>query len=118
MPVRAPRICKCGKVVPSGVTCPCVARDNRDRKARHDAKRPPASARGYDKEWAKRAKEYLARPGNDLCQCGAPAVLVRHVNSIKSRPDLRMAESNWRPGCQRCNAIDAADERRTERNRT
>ncbi|MBP2611410.1 hypothetical protein J2774_001534 [Rhizobium pusense] len=28
-----------------------------------------------------------------------------------------MVKSNWKPGCQRCNAIDAANERRAlERN--
>ncbi|NTB86390.1 endonuclease [Agrobacterium tumefaciens] len=118
MPVRAPRICKCGKVVPSGVICPCVARDNRDRKARFDLKRPAAHKRGYDSEWRTQAKAFLAIPGNDLCECGAPAVLVRHAVSIKRRPDLRMVKSNWRPGCQRCNAIDAAKERLEQKGKT
>ncbi|WP_233284175.1 MULTISPECIES: endonuclease [Agrobacterium] len=88
-----------------------------ERKARFEKKRPAARDRGYDNEWRKQAKSFLAIPGNDLCECGAPAVLVRHVISIKKRPELRMSKTNWKPGCRRCNARDAADERRTnERN--
>ncbi|MGV1817769.1 endonuclease [Agrobacterium sp. CG160-95] len=86
-----------------------------ERKARFDKKRPAARDRGYDSEWRKQARAFLAIPGNDLCECGAPSVLVRHVISIRKRPDLRMNTTNWRPGCQRCNALDAAEERRTER---
>lgn len=94
-----------------------MAASDAQRKARFDKKRPSASQRGYDKEWEREARAFLALPGNDLCDCGAPATLVRHVKSIRTRPDLRMVRSNWRPGCQRCNARDAAEERRTlERN--
>lgn len=118
MPTRAPRICKCGKAVPSGITCPCVARDNRDRKARFDEKRPSARKRGYDSTWEREAKAFLSLPQNEFCQCGAKAMVVMHIKSIRTRPDLRMVKSNWKPGCQRCNAIDAANERRTlERNK-
>lgn len=113
MPVRAPSVCGyCGKAHAKGESCAAVARMARERKARFDQKRPPARKRGYDKEWEREAKAFLALPGNDLCECGAPAVLVRHARSIRTRPDLRMARSNWRPGCQRCNALDAAEERR------
>ena len=83
------------------------------RKARFDKTRPAARQRGYDAEWTREAKAFLALPGNDLCRCGAPAVVVMHIKSIRTRPDLRMDRTNWRPGCQRCNAIDAANERRT-----
>lgn len=88
------------------------------RKARFDKKRPQARHRGYDKEWAREARAFLALPENELCaRCGAKATVVMHIKSIRTRPDLRMARSNWRPGCQRCNAIEAAEERRTlERN--
>lgn len=114
MPTRAPSICGyCGKAHAKGESCAVRSRMAKERKARFDLKRLPARKRGYDKEWEREAKTFLALPGNDLCSCGAPAVLVRHAKSIRIRPDLRMARSNWRPGCQRCNALDAADERRT-----
>ncbi|NTH50929.1 endonuclease [Agrobacterium rhizogenes] len=115
MPMRAPRICGCGKVVPSGTVCQCQERAARERKARFDKKRPTARKRGYDAEWQREAKAFLAQPGNDLCACGAHATVVMHIKSIRKRPDLRMVRSNWRPGCARCNAIEAAEERRLER---
>ncbi|WP_449525281.1 endonuclease [Devosia sp.] len=81
------------------------------RKARFDKTRPNATNRGYDRTWEREAKAFLSHPQNMLCQCGAPAVLVAHRQSIRQRPDLRMVRSNWRPSCQRCNAIEAAQER-------
>lgn len=108
MPVRAARICGCGHRVASGVLCPCEERRSKERKARHDAKRPNAQARGYDAEWQEEAKAFLRAPGNERCACGAPSTVVMHVISIRRRPDLRMVKSNWRPGCHRCNAREAA----------
>lgn len=111
MSIRPPRLCSCGNVVAHGTRCQCQANQDCARKARHDQRRPSARQRGYDAAWERASKAYLARPGNDRCDCGAPAVLVRHIKSIRIRPDLRTVESNWRPGCQRCNALDAAQER-------
>lgn len=114
MPSRAPSVCGyCGKAHTSAEPCTTVARMAAERKARFDKKRPNSTARGYDRQWAAEAKAFLARPGNELCACGQPATLVRHKLSIRTRPDLRMDKTNWRPGCQRCNAIDAANERLT-----
>src|SRR5690606_39283383 len=94
--------------------CETVKRMARERKARFDRKRPNSSRRGYDRQFEEAARAYLQEPGNDLCQCGARAVLVAHRRSIRSAPHLRMERSNWRPSCARCNAIDAARERRKE----
>lgn len=117
MPVRAPRVCgHCGGVHAGGERCRRVEAMARERKARHDAGRPQARDRGYDSQWEKAARAFLALPGNSRCACGAPAVVVRHVVSIRRAPQLRMERSNWRPGCQKCNAKDAARERREERN--
>ncbi|MDP9559763.1 UNVERIFIED_ORG: 5-methylcytosine-specific restriction endonuclease McrA [Rhizobium nepotum] len=113
MPSRAPSVCgHCGRAHAPGESCAAMARMARERKARFDQKRPHARARGYDREWEREAKAYLSRPENQFCQCGAKAVVVRHIKSIRLRPELRMDQSNWRPGCQRCNALDAAEERR------
>lgn len=112
MPTRAPRVCgHCGGVHQSGVRCPRAVAGDRERNARHDARRPNARARGYDAEWEREAKAYLAL--HKHCRCGAPAVVVMHIRSIRTAPHLRMERSNWQPGCHRCNAIDAARERRT-----
>jgi len=88
-----------------------MAAAERERKARFDQRRPNSRARGYDHEWESQAKAFLAEPGNDTCQCGAPAVVVAHRISIRRAPHLRMDRSNWRPSCVRCNSIDAARER-------
>lgn len=110
MPSRAPRICACGRVVAHGEICPCRAKAAAERKARHDQRRPNSSQRGYDSRWEKTAKAFLV--SHPTCPCGAPAVLVRHRISIRLRPDLRLDPSNWLPGCAKCNARDAARERR------
>lgn len=91
---------------------------DRERKARFDRKRPNSSQRGYDREWEREAKAFLSRPENRSCaRCGAPATVVMHRVSIRRAPHLRMERANWRPGCQRCNAIEAAEERRITKGR-
>ena len=112
MPSRAPSVCgACGKTHLTSAECSIIAARNAARKAKHDKTRPNARSRGYDAEWEREAKAFLSLPENRSCQCGAPAVLVAHRKSIRQRPDLRMVKSNWRPSCQRCNAIEAAQER-------
>jgi 5-methylcytosine-specific restriction protein A len=108
---RPPRLCTCGRIVAYGVRCACQQEAHRERSARHDRRRPNARQRGYTAEWEAAAKAFLQLPGNERCECGAPAVLVRHVISIRRAPHLRMVRSNWRPGCRRCNALDTIRER-------
>lgn len=113
MPVSAPSVCPyCTKAHRKAEPCDTVQRMERERKARFDKKRPNSSQRGYDRAWEAEAKAYLSHPLNRTCGCGAPAVVVAHIRSIRSRPDLRMDQTNWRPSCQRCNQFDAARERR------
>jgi len=108
---RPSRLCSCGRVVAHGVRCACQIAGDRARKKRHDLNRPTARQRGYDRQWQKAARAFLAEPANQFCACGAKAVLVRHKISIRKRPELRMVRSNWMPGCQRCNAEDTAKDR-------
>lgn len=107
MPTRPPRVCSsCGGTVKGGAACPC----QKGRKRAADQARPSARQRGYDTAFQRNAAEFLTR--YPTCTCGKPAVLVRHKVSIRLRPDLRMARSNWLPGCRSCNAKDAHRERR------
>lgn len=103
-----PRICPCGHRVPAGEPCAC----QKAKRAEADKQRPSARKRGYDSTWQKAAAAFLREPGHDRCACGAPATVVMHKISIRERPDLKMVRSNWRPGCVRCNAIQADRERR------
>lgn len=77
MPVRAPRICSCGKVVPSGQRCAC----QRAKAKAHDAKRGTAAQRGYTGSWRKASAAFLALPGNERCSCGCGRVanMVDHT---------------------------------------
>lgn len=110
---RAPSICPyCQQAHLRSEPCATVRRMQRERNARHDRTRPNASQRGYDGTFERAARAFLARPENRRCaRCGADAQVVMHRLSIRKRPDLRMEQTNWEPGCKRCNAIDAVKER-------
>lgn len=98
---RPPRICSCGNVVPHGELCECQRRIQRERKARHDTRRPSARARGYNHDWRKARAEYLA--AHPYCRmCGNLASVVDHV--IPHRGDTRLFwhRANWQPLCKHC----------------
>ncbi len=98
----SPYLCSCGRTVPSGQRCPC--------KPPRPDDRPSAARRGYDRQFREAARAFLM--DHPRCTCGAPAVLVMHKVSIRWRPDLRMDQSNWLPGCRSCNAKHAHDDKR------
>ncbi len=118
MPKKGARVCGyCGKLHDSGMRCERVAKQNRDRKARFDAKRPSARQRGYTAEWQRESKAYLA--AHPVCiRCGAPAALVDHIRPHKGNPDLFWDKANWQPLCTPChNSAKQAEERRMIPNR-
>ncbi len=97
MPIRAPRICSCGKTIASGAVCPCRAK----RKAEADARRPSAAVRGYDAAWKRVRADFLkAHPWCCHPGCNKPATEADHVLSVAERPDLRLSWSNLRPFCK------------------
>jgi 5-methylcytosine-specific restriction endonuclease McrA len=104
MPVRAPRVCgHCGGVHKSGERCPKAAAAARERKARHDAQRPTARERGYDSEWEKARREYLA--AYPSCRrCGGRATVVDHVVSIRTAPHRRLDRTNFQALCTPCHS--------------
>jgi 5-methylcytosine-specific restriction protein A len=102
MAQRAPSLRACGCIAAVGAQC-------QHARAR-DKERPTARQRGYDTEYQQAAAAFLRE--HRRCDCGAPAVLVRHVISIRLRPDLRMDRRNWQPGCRSCNVKDAHRDKR------
>ena len=101
MPKRPPSICSCGKAVASGTRCPCKRAVDRERKARHDANRPPASERGYGHKWRTERAKFLA--ANRCCvMCGTASTVVDHV--VAHRGDLKLfwRRSNWQALCAPC----------------
>nr|WP_083199662.1 HNH endonuclease [Rhizobium sp. AC44/96] len=101
MPYAAPRICSCGRTVPSGQRCECQDKRDRERKARHDQNRPSARARGYDSKWEKARAGFLAKHSKCF-RCGQPATVVHH--SVPHRGDKKLfwQTSLWKPACKPC----------------
>jgi 5-methylcytosine-specific restriction endonuclease McrA len=105
MPTRAPRVCgHCGLVHAPSEACPLAAARGRERKARFDRKRPTASERGYDAEWRRESKAFLAQAGNDLCSCGCgrPADMVDHKTPHRGDRWLFWDRNNWQPMNTHC----------------
>lgn len=97
MPQRVPRICSCGKVVPSGQKCSC----QKARQVAFDKERGSAAERGYDSAWrALRLKFLKMHPDCSEPGCCRPANEVDHIISVRDRPDLRLAWKNLRPFCK------------------
>lgn len=103
MPVCAPRICSCGKVVPSGAICPCAAKRAAERNARFDKTRPNSSQRGYTGKWEKARKAFLARHPR-CARCGTRAEVVDHTIPHKGDQSLFWDKSNWQPLCTSCHS--------------
>ena len=102
MPMRPPRVCQCGKVVPSGQRCQCQVAKDKARNAAYDRSRPTAAARGYDHDWRRLRTAFLA--DNPVCSepdCEAQSTDADHVLSVKQRPDLRLDRRNLRAFCHR-----------------
>lgn len=100
MPMKAPRICDCGRVVASGIRCVCQLKRDNERKARFDAVRSSARERGYDTQWDKARAGYLK--SHPTCRCGAPATVVHHVIRHKGDKALFWDKSNWQTVCKPC----------------
>lgn len=96
------RLCACGRLVERGETCVCQVAARRERVAKADLIRPNAAARGYDHAWQQLRKRMLH--DHPACHCGAPAVEVHHVLSIRERPDLRLDPSNLACLCRSCHS--------------
>lgn len=75
----------------------------RQRKAKHDTKRPSARARGYDREWETARADYLA--AYPSCRrCGQKATLVDHIIPIRKAPHRRLDRTNFQSLCTPCHS--------------
>jgi len=116
MPSAAPRVCQCGKVVPADARCACQRQRDKERKARHDQRRPSARARGYTSDWQKEAVAYLAL--HPVCQregCSTPSAVVDHIKPHRGDRRLFWDRRNWQALCRPCHSgWKQAQERRAE----
>jgi len=99
------RITACGCSVPKGQRCSHEQARSTQRQRSNDAKRGSAASRGYDAEWARESKAYLAALGSPLCACGCgrPADMVDHKVAPKGDMRLFWNRSNWQPYAGVCN---------------
>lgn len=113
MPMRAPRLCRCGNRVAFGARCPCEVRQDTERKARFDKNRPGSSARGYDRAWEKARAAFLKE--HRFCRrCGRTATTVDHIRPHKGDQLLFWDKSNWQALCTSCHSgAKQSEERRS-----
>jgi 5-methylcytosine-specific restriction protein A len=100
MPMKPPRVCRCGAIVKSDERCKCERAAETKRKAIYDAKRPSSSARGYTSAWDKARAAYLYR--HPMCcweGCNQPATVVDHKKAHKGDQGLFWDSDNWQPLC-------------------
>ncbi|MCE8523361.1 HNH endonuclease [Ruegeria pomeroyi] len=100
---KPPHICTCGQIVPHGERCACQIARTRARNKRHDANRPSAAKRGYNRAWRAARDAFLMV--HDRCAwpgCGAPATVVDHIKPHRGDMALFWERANWQPLCARC----------------
>lgn len=103
MPVRAPSLCVCGKVIPSGTICSCRKKAKAARDAKHDKKRGSASARGLDNDWRKLRARHLEK--HQFCvRCGAKGKVVDHIVPRSIAPGRRLDPTNLQTLCTPCHS--------------
>jgi 5-methylcytosine-specific restriction endonuclease McrA len=104
--IGVPRLCSCGNIVQAGARCACQIKQDRARKARHDARRPSARERGYTSEWDKARRDYLAdHPRCRMCaEAGrfTVATVVDHITPHRGDKRLFWLCANWQPLCTPC----------------
>ena len=106
----------CPNLVHKGFCDDCAPKH--DFKARTEARRESASARGYDRRWQKARLTYLRR--NPLCADPfktherqgmiVAAVLVDHIQPHKGDMTLFWRVDNWQPLCKECHDRKTAQE--------
>ncbi|MDS9467940.1 HNH endonuclease signature motif containing protein [Paracoccus sp. MBLB3053] len=110
MPARAPRLCSCGKQVPSGSRCACQAKRDAARKAKFDKARPSSSQRGYTREWERASKAFLercpycSRCGKYLDLSKPRAAVVDHKIPHRGDQKLFWDKTNWSRLCTPCHS--------------
>lgn len=74
-------------------------------------RRPSSARRGYDRAWMRLRARFLAvHPTCATPGCPRPAGEVDHIQTVRARPDLRLAWSNLRAFCKACHARRTAQD--------
>lgn len=101
MPKAAPTLRACGCVLPPGQSCRHALQYDRERKARFDAKRPTARARGYTSKYQE-ARDGFLKANPNCARCGAPSSVLHHVVPHRGDKKLFWDRKNWAAVCAPC----------------
>lgn len=106
-----PRLCGCGAIVAADTLCACQIERQRERKRRHDQRRPSSSQRGYGGEWRKLRAEFIRL--HPFCAfCGAEAEHVDHIQRHHGDKVLLLNWNNLQSLCAHChNSVKQRQER-------
>lgn len=78
----------------------------REKTQEQESKRLTSTQRGYDYEWRKFRKAYLA--DNIFCyfkeECHSEATEVHHIKPLVEYPNLKYERSNLLPLCKKCHS--------------
>ncbi len=99
MPMRPATPCSvpgCPRPAVSGGRCELHAREHR---ARQEANRPSAAARGYDARWRRIRAKFL-KAHAECVECGAPATVADHIVPLSQGGTNDW--DNLQPLCKRC----------------
>ena len=87
--------------------CPeCQEKYGKQEQKDYDRRRGNAAFRGYNSQWQKYSKRFLAQENNQFCKiCGRLAECVDHIIPPKSRNDpLFWDKTNHQSLCISCNS--------------
>jgi len=116
MATRAPSVCPyCGGAHLVSERCAPVVERDRQRKARHDERRPSARERGYGAKWDRARVDFLLE--HPACRiCGEPATVVDHIIPHRGSMVLFWDRRNWQPLCaHHHNSAKQSQDRRSSR---
>lgn len=98
---KPPILCSCGRIKAHGTRCQCQIASTRARNKSHDANRPNARQRGYNRKWEAARKEWLAY--HPTCNMrGGNANTVDHKTPHRGDQKLFWDWRNWQSLCAPC----------------
>lgn len=111
MPTAPKRYCANCRAI-HGTECPKQAARQQERQQQYDEQRGTRTERGYDNQWLRFAKRFLAdHPLCDDCMGQGriePAVEVHHKSKLKDFPQLKYDQGNLSGLCKSCHRARTA----------
>ncbi|RAH97621.1 HNH endonuclease [Acuticoccus sediminis] len=97
MPQKPRSLRSCGCLLRPGEECEHI----KAAKAKRDKQRQNAKERGYDAQWQRARRLFLAEHPQCV-RCGHPASVVDHIKPHRGNRRLFWLRSNWQALCTKC----------------